>query len=61
MPLVHIILVKVKDAVLNNGFEEFKSKCESLSQLPIVNSTKAEIKWGPPEYPGRNQGYNWGE
>jgi hypothetical protein len=61
MPVVHIVLVKVKSAVLSNGFDELKQKCETLKDLPIAASKATEIKWGPPAYPGRNEGYNWGE
>jgi len=61
MPVVHIVLVKVKQAVLSNGFDELKAKCETLKDLPIAASKAKEIKWGPPAYPGRNEGYNWGE
>lgn len=61
MPVVHIVLVKVKEAVLSNGFDELKAKCETLKDLPIAKSKATEIKWGPPAYPGRNEGYNWGE
>lgn len=61
MPVVHIVLVKVKQSVLSNGFDELKQKCETLKDLPIAKSKATEIKWGPPEYPGRNEGYNWGE
>ncbi|KIS66491.1 uncharacterized protein UMAG_10753 [Mycosarcoma maydis] len=60
MPVVHIVLVKVKQSVLSNGFDELKQKCETLKDLPIAKSKATEIKWGPPEYPGRNEGYNWG-
>ncbi|ETS65164.1 hypothetical protein PaG_00226 [Moesziomyces aphidis] len=60
MPVVHIVLVKVKSAVLSNGFDELKQKCETLKDLPIAASKATEIKWGPPAYPGRNEGYNWG-
>ncbi len=61
MPVIHIVLVKVKSAVLSNGFDELKQKCETLKDLPIAASKATEIKWGPPAYPGRNEGYNWGE
>ncbi|CDR99501.1 uncharacterized protein SPSC_01159 [Sporisorium scitamineum] len=60
MPVVHIVLVQVKQSVLSNGFDELKQKCEGLKDLPITKAKATEIKWGPPEYPGRNQGYNWG-
>uniref|UniRef100_V5GQR3 Stress responsive A/B barrel domain protein n=1 Tax=Kalmanozyma brasiliensis (strain GHG001) TaxID=1365824 RepID=V5GQR3_KALBG len=60
MPVIHIVLVKVKQSVLSNGFDELKSKCEELKDLPIAKSKATEIKWGPPAYPGRNEGYNWG-
>ncbi|PWN46976.1 hypothetical protein IE53DRAFT_390885 [Violaceomyces palustris] len=60
MPIVHIVLVKVKDSVLTNGFEEFKQKCSTLSSVPIAIQKAKLIRWGPPEYPGRNQGFNWG-
>ena len=61
MPVVHIVLVKVKQAVLSNGFDELKQMCETLKDLPITKSKATEVKWGPPAYPGRNEGYNWGE
>lgn len=61
MPVIHIVLVKAKQAVLSNGFEELKQKCEILEDLPIAKSKALRIKWGPPAYPGRNEGYNWGE
>ena len=61
MPVIHIVLVKLKQAVLSNGFEELKQKCETLEDLPIAKSKALRIKWGPPAYPGRNEGYNWGE
>ncbi|TKY88136.1 hypothetical protein EX895_002846 [Sporisorium graminicola] len=60
MTVIHIVLVQVKQSVLSNGFDELKQKCETLKDLPITKSKATEIKWGPPEYPGRNQGYNWG-
>ncbi len=61
MPVVHIVLVKVKQSVLSNGFDELRQKCETLKDLPIAKSKATEIKWGKPAYPGRNEGYNWGE
>lgn len=61
MPVIHIVLVQVKQAVLSNGFDELKQKCETLKDLPIAKAKATEIKWGPPAYPGRNQGYNWGK
>lgn len=61
MPVIHIVLVQVKQAVLSNGFDELKQKCETLKDLPIAKAKATEIRWGPPVYPGRNQGYNWGE
>ncbi|KAN0062940.1 hypothetical protein ACQY0O_004761 [Thecaphora frezii] len=60
MPIVHIVLVKVKDAVIHNGFEEFKDKCNQLKHVPVAAQKLKEHKWGPPAYTGRTQGYNWG-
>ena len=61
MPVIHIVLIKVKQAVLTNGFDELKQKCETLKDLPIAKAKATELKWGPPAYPGRNEGYNWGK
>lgn len=61
MPVIHIVLVKVKATVLANGFDELKQKCQTLKDLPIAQQKVKELSWGPPAYPGRNEGYNWGE
>lgn len=61
MPVIHIVLVKVKAAVLANGFDELKQKCHTLKDLPITQQKVKELSWGPPAYPGRNEGYNWGK
>ena len=36
MPLVHIVLFKVKSQVLSNGWEEFQARAETIRDLAVV-------------------------
>ena len=60
MVFVHIVLVKVKPAVLNNGYEEFKARLETLRDLQVTKEEVLQLKWGPPLWDARSQGYNYG-
>ena len=60
MTVVHIVLFKVKAQVLENGFEEFKARLETLRDLPVVKADVKELKLGPPIWDVRSQGYNYG-
>ncbi|WFD44171.1 hypothetical protein MPSI1_002837 [Malassezia psittaci] len=60
MVFVHIVLVKVKPAVLSNGYEEFKARLENLRDLQVTKDEVLQLKWGPPVWDTRSQGYNYG-
>lgn len=60
MPCVHIVLFKVKQQVLNNGFEEFKARLETIRELPIVKEVATELRVGPPIWDARTHGFNYG-
>ena len=62
MPFIHIVLVKVKDSIVNDAaaFTELKQNCNQLAQLEVVKKTAPQIAWGPPVYPERANGHNWG-
>ncbi|PKI85546.1 hypothetical protein MVES_000072 [Malassezia vespertilionis] len=60
MPCVHIVLVKVKDQVLRNGYEEFKARLETLRDLQVTKDEVTQLHWGPPIWDTRSQGFNYG-
>ena len=57
---VHIVLFKVKAQVLNNGFEEFKARIESLRDLQVTKEEVTDLKFGPPVWDSRSHGFNYG-
>ena len=57
---VHIVLVKVKQQVLANGFEEFKARLETLRDIKATKEEAIQVTWGPPLWEGRTHGYNYG-
>ncbi|WFD20928.1 hypothetical protein MCAP1_003183 [Malassezia caprae] len=57
---VHIVLFKVKPQVLNNGFEEFKARLETLRDLQITKDVVKQLKFGPPIWDTRTHGFNYG-
>ncbi|KAI3617844.1 hypothetical protein CBS9595_003753 [Malassezia furfur] len=60
MVYVHIVLVKVKQQVLSNGFEEFKARLETLRDLQVTKEEVLQLKWGPPVWDARAHGFNYG-
>lgn len=60
MPCIHIVLFKVKQQVLNNGYEEFKARAESIRDLAVVKEVAKELKVGPPIWDARSHGFNYG-
>ena len=42
MAYVHIVLFKVKQQVIENGFEEFKARCETLRDCLLYTSDAAD-------------------
>lgn len=60
MPLVHIVLFKVKSQVLSNGFEEFKARAETIRDLAVVKDVCPQMKLGPPVWDTRAHGFNYG-
>ena len=60
MVYVHIVLVKVKQQVLTNGFEEFKARLETLRDLQVTKDEVLQLKWGPPVWDARAHGFNYG-
>lgn len=60
MPCVHTVLVKVKEQVLTNEFEEFRARIETIRDLEVVKSGADDVALGPPMWPERSEGYNYG-
>ncbi len=62
MTLVHIVLVKVKDSIKNDekAWAAFLEQLKELEKLPVTKQVVKELKWGPPVYDARSQGYNYG-
>ncbi|WFD36748.1 hypothetical protein MCUN1_003635 [Malassezia cuniculi] len=50
----------VKQQVVENGFEEFKARCETLRDVQAAKDEATEIKWGPPVWDARAHGFNYG-
>ena len=60
MAYVHIVLCKVKQEVVENSFEEFKTCCEHIRDLQMAKEETTELKYGPPVWDGRAHGFNYG-
>ncbi|KAL9940592.1 hypothetical protein V8E36_000080 [Tilletia maclaganii] len=60
MVFVHIVLVKVKPAVLASGFDDFVAKVETLKDLAVVKDKCIAVGHGPPVIADRAQGFNYG-
>lgn len=60
MVFVHIVLFKVKPQVLNNGFEEFKARLETLRDLQITKDVVKQLKFSPPIWDTWAHGFNYG-
>ncbi|PWN27969.1 hypothetical protein BDZ90DRAFT_231747 [Jaminaea rosea] len=62
MPLIHIVLLKVKADIFEkgNGKDELVAKLDSLKELPIAKTNCQELSWGPPVYSERAKGWNYG-
>ncbi|WFD32499.1 hypothetical protein MSPP1_003547 [Malassezia sp. CBS 17886] len=60
MVYVHIVLVKVKAQVRANGYEEFKARLETLRDLQVTKDEAVQVKWGPPIWDTRTQGFDYG-
>ena len=50
MPLVHIVLFKVKSQVLSNGWEEFQARAETIRDLAVVKDVCQDMRLGPVSY-----------
>jgi len=60
MPLVHIVLFKVKSQVLSNGWEEFQARAETIRDLAVVKDVCQDMRLGPPVWDTRSHGFNYG-
>ena len=60
MAYVHIVIFKVKQQVIENGFEEFKARCETLRDVQVAKEEATELKFGPPVWDTRAHGFNYG-
>lgn len=63
MPLVHIVLCKVKPEVISasSSWSEFESHCQTLGTTPSLKPLLLECVWAKPTYEERAKGWNWGE
>ena len=60
MPVVHIVLFKVKSQVLSNGWEEFQARAETIRDLAVVKDVCQDMRLGPPVWDTRSHGFNYG-
>lgn len=58
MPLIHIVLIQVKESIIKDeaAFATFKKEMQSLEELAITKKVVKELKFGPPAFPARAQG-----
>lgn len=63
MPLVHIVLCKVKPEILDSSshFSDFQEGCRTLETMPSLKPLLLECAWSRPSYEDRAKGWNWGE
>ncbi|PWN93237.1 hypothetical protein FA10DRAFT_298646 [Acaromyces ingoldii] len=62
MPLVHVVLCKVKPEVISasSSWSEFESHCQVLGTTPSLKPLLLECVWAKPTYEERAKGWNWG-
>lgn len=60
MPIVHIVLFKMKQQVIENGFEEFKARVESVRDIQVAKDEATELHLGPPLSDARSHGFTYG-
>ena len=60
MPLVHIVLFKVKSQVLSNGWEEFQARDEPIRDLAVEQDVCKDSRLGQPGGDTRSHGFNYG-
>lgn len=63
MPLVHVVLCKVKPEVISasSSWSQFESHCQTLGTTPSLKPLLLECVWAKPTYEERAKGWNWGE